>query len=115
MRKILLHLLVLLIIFTLTACGEDEKDNTETKQPPEQPANGQPTEDEPTTKTTELTVWNMTCVRCENKIINALSEIDGVISVWADSKTDKVTVEHDPDLDITLIESAITGEGFNLP
>jgi copper chaperone CopZ len=97
MKKILI--IILTIIFVFTACADTP------------PAPVEETEN----ITTELTVWGMTCGRCENKIINALSEIDGVISVSADSKADKVTVEHDPELDIDTINSIITGEGFNIP
>jgi len=100
----------------------EQPENPNPEENPEQPENPnaeenieQPENPEPTTIKTELTVWNMTCGRCENKIKNALLEIDGVIDVFADSSADKVTIEHEPDLDLTIIEKAITGEGFNLP
>jgi copper chaperone CopZ len=93
-------LFVLVMIFMLTACGAVE--------PPE-------TNNEPSAATTELTVWGMVCTRCENKIVNALFELDGVIDVSADFRADLVTVVHEPELDTALIEGAITAEGFNLP
>ena len=102
--KTIVFLLTIAMMFTFTACGEDDDNNSSEEQTTES-----------TTITTELTVWGMTCGRCENKIKNALLEIDGVINVTADSNADKVTVEHEPDLDVTIIEKAITGEGFNLP
>jgi copper chaperone CopZ len=109
MKRIILILLAFLITFALTACSDEQLTID----------NGQLTikeaSEEPTIITTELTVWGMVCIRCENKIINALSEIDGVISVSADSKADKVTVIHDPELEIDTINSIITGEGFNIP
>jgi copper chaperone CopZ len=110
MKKVIIFLFVITMLFTLTACGEDDDNKTA-----EQTAEQSTEQSAKTTETTELTVWGMTCVRCENKIINALSEIDGIISVSADSKADKVTIIHDPELDINTINSIITGEGFNLP
>jgi copper chaperone CopZ len=115
MKKIIIFVFLIAMMFMFAACGEDDDNKTATEQPTEQTANEQTIQDEPTTKTTELTVWGMTCGRCENKIKNALLEIDGIIDVFADSSVDKVTVEHEPDLDVTIIEKTITGEGFNLP
>jgi copper chaperone CopZ/predicted small lipoprotein YifL len=130
MRKIFIIILLLSFIFTLAACGDEQStiDDEQLTIDDEQPTiddeqltidDEQLTIDEapeePTAITTELTVWGMVCVRCENKIKNELSKIDGIISVSADSNADKVTVVHEPDLDIAVIEGAITGEGFNIP
>jgi copper chaperone CopZ len=123
MKKLIIILTILTAItmsLTLTACGDgnDAQQAPATSATSETPGtsaeNAVTTEQEPAA-TTELTVWGMTCTRCENKIINALTEIEGVIDVSADSGNDKVTVIHDPELDIDTINSVITGEGFNIP
>ena len=110
MKKYLFLALALVMALTLTACGNGEPDPSAPSSADPSP---QPSEQPPTT--TELTVWGMVCSRCENKIINAVSAIDGVIEVSADSNADLVTVVHEPGLDLALAESAIIGEGFNLP
>ena len=107
-------ILAFTMLFTLAACSADEPaatppaeqgaEPTATEQPAEQP-----------TVTTELTVWGMVCSRCENKVINAVSALYGVMEVSADSNADTVTVVHEPELDAAFIEEAITAEGFNLP
>ncbi|MCL2697998.1 MAG: heavy-metal-associated domain-containing protein [Oscillospiraceae bacterium] len=107
MKKIKIILLAITITFTFTACG--------TGEPPEVIPPAAADETESITATSELTVWGMTCVRCENKIKNVLLKIDGVIDVFADASEDKVTIIHDPELDIDIINSIITGEGLNIP
>jgi len=94
-------LLFALILFT--ACTGDEEIYA-------------PTDEFPATHaTTELTVWGMMCNACVNKITNALSGVDGIISVSVDLNAELVTVEHDFDVDAETIERTITGEGFNIP
>jgi len=104
MKKLIIFLVFMLVF---TACGTDNS------EPPIEKA-VEPAEESASVKT-ELTVWGMNCISCENKIISALSEIDGVIEVSADSSADKVTVTHEPELDVSVIEKAITEEGFNIP
>jgi copper chaperone CopZ len=69
---------------------------------------------EPVPVVTELTVWGMVCTRCENKIITALLELDGVLNVSADNKADKVTVEYEPKVEIDTIKRAIRTAGFDI-
>jgi copper chaperone len=111
MKKILLLLLALISV----AC-DDKKDNNSLSQ-----ASGQsvkqvtePIENPSATKT-ELTVLGMTCGRCVNKIRNVVSALDGVISVSVDLRAQKVTVEHNPQLDVNNIKKVIIEEGYNIP
>ncbi|MCL2576994.1 MAG: heavy-metal-associated domain-containing protein [Defluviitaleaceae bacterium] len=116
MKKITTLLIAFTVVFIFSACNGNENDNTIINLTTEQntlQANEQNTE--PTTTTTELTVWGMTCGRCENKIVNALSALDEVVNISVNLNTDTVTVEHAPNLDVTIIESVITREGFNIP
>jgi len=111
MRKILL-LFFVIAGFALTACA------SEAATPAAESA-GEQTADEQAggeqTITTELTVWGMTCNRCANQVINAVSAAEGVIDVLVDVSADKVTIEHDAELDIDMIKSTIEAEGYNLP
>jgi len=110
MKKILL-LLFVAAGFALTACsGEAASPAVESA--------GEQTADEQAgseTTTTELTVWGMTCNRCANQVINAVSASEGVVNVTVDVSADMVTIEHDPELDIDAIKSTIEAEGYNLP
>jgi len=111
MKKILL-LFVVVAGFALTACsGEAAASATESAG--EQTAGEQAGSEQ--TITTELTVWGMTCNRCANQVINAVSASEGVINVTVDVSADMVTIEHDPELDIDTIKSTIEAEGYNLP
>ena len=101
MKKIILFLLLAVMVFTFSAC--DDKDGNS------------PSSEQTTGQITELTVWGMTCNRCVTKINNALSDMDGVINVSVDLKAEKVTIEHEPDLNIDTVKSAITAQGFNIP
>jgi copper chaperone len=107
MKKIILFVLVIAMAFTLAACGGEEANNSSTGQ------TEQSTEQAFTT--TELTVWGMTCNRCVNSVKKAVSALDGVISVSVDLKAERVTVEHDPELDVDTIKESITAEGYNIP
>jgi len=88
--------------FVLTACGSEKENSSE------------PTISL-TAIITELTVWGMSCSRCVNSITSTVSAMDGVIDVSVDLRAEKVTVTHTPELDIALVKSAITGEGFQIP
>lgn len=46
-------------------------------------------------KTITLSVQGMMCGHCEQRVNNALSQIDGVISVQASAKENQVTCEYD--------------------
>ena len=110
---ILLIAIILMLTFIITACDDDENNN----DPSAGRAPGQSGESigEQATITTELTVWGMTCNRCVSKITNALEDLDGVIDVTANFRTDIVTIVHKPDTDIAMIEDIIVAEGFNIP
>lgn len=101
MKKIFLWMLVPILAFSLTACTnaiiEPTVENTEELT------------------TTELTVWGMTCNRCKNNIISAIVALEGVTMVYVDLKAEKVTVVHEPELDIDTIKRSITAEGYNIP
>ena len=60
-----------------------------------------------------LTVTGMKCGGCETTVKTKLDTIDGVISVIAASKEDKVDVEFDADkTSVEAISLAITEAGF---
>jgi len=106
--KILSFIFIIIMLAAFTACRDDEKSESGSNPQQEQA-------DEPGITTTELTVWNMTCKSCVNKITAALSDMDGVESVSVDLNAEKVTIKHDSGLDITVIEKMIETQGFNLP
>ena len=97
------------LALTFFACdGNTQNSHSSTGQVPDQ-INGS------VTKTTELTVWGMTCNRCANNIKNTVMALDGVIDVSVDLQAEKVTVQHEPTLDTGEIERAITAAGYNIP
>ena len=104
MKKFILLMLIVSMAFTFSACDNGDND-------------GSPSTEQDMGQTIELTVWGMTCNRCENRIKNALSDMDGIISVSADFRTDTVIIEHDSEyeLDIEAVKSVITAMGFNIP
>jgi copper chaperone CopZ len=109
-----------LLCFALTACGVSGEPPVANNDPAPTDNIAESTAEQSTGSatepiTTELTVWGMVCTRCENKVINALSAVDGVVSVTADNKADTVTVVHEPWLSVDALNNAITGEGFNVP
>jgi len=112
MKRIILFILTIAVMFTLTACEEDSQNPATEPNETEDPSL---TTNQPDTIKTELTVWSMTCDKCVNKIKKALSELDGIIEVEVDLDEESVTVEHDPELDIDLIKNTITKEGYNIP
>ena len=52
----------------------------------------------------KLKINGMMCGGCENRVKNALSEIDGVESVEADHNTGIVVINSKKDLDIAKIK-----------
>ena len=108
MKKILVLLLVVAIGFALTACAG------EGGAPTVQPTVDEQAGSEQTTTITELTVWGMTCNRCVNDVIRVVSALDGVVNVSVDLRDDKVTVEHDSELDVDTIKRTIEAEGYNV-
>ena len=101
MKQILLA--VLIMALALTACANDAKEPEDLSAA------------EQTAITTELTVWGMSCERCANSVEKAVSALDGVIDVSVALEAEKVTVKHEPTLDVDTIKNSITAEGYSIP
>ena len=65
-------------------------------------------------KETKLKINGMMCGGCENRVKNALSEIDGVKSVEADHNTGIVVINSKKDLDIAKIKEQIIDIGYEI-
>lgn len=65
-------------------------------------------------KEIKLNVEGMTCSGCENRIKNALSEIEGVESVAASHETKEVNVILSDEVDKKIIKETITDLGFEV-
>lgn len=61
-----------------------------------------------------LQVNGMMCTGCENRIKNAVGNIDGVKSAIADHTTGKVTVITDNDLSKEVIKEALEDIGYEV-
>lgn len=61
-----------------------------------------------------LNVEGMHCTGCENRIKNALSEIDGIKEVTADHNNGKVSIKVNSKVDIDEIKERIDDLGFNV-
>lgn len=67
------------------------------------------------TESSELTVTGMKCGGCETNVTGKLTAIDGVQSVTASFKENRVTVEFDPaKTSLDAIKSTITEAGFSV-
>ena len=65
------------------------------------------------TESVSLAVAGMKCGGCESNVITKLNTVDGVISVVASSKENKVDVEFDADkTSVEAISIAVTDAGF---
>lgn len=65
-------------------------------------------------KELKLKINGMMCGGCENRVKNALSEIDGVESVEADHNTGIVVINSKKDLDIAKIKEQIIDIGYEI-
>lgn len=65
-------------------------------------------------KEINLKVEGMSCSGCENRIINSVSLIDGVVDVKASHHDGTVKVILNKDSDINVIKNAIQDIGFNV-
>ena len=65
-------------------------------------------------KELRLKINGMMCGGCENRVKNALSEIDGVENVDADHTTGIVVINSEKDLDITKIKEKIMDIGYEI-
>ena len=99
MKKISLLLVLIISIFTLTACSRSE----ENKTLPEGVI------------ISEITVWDMTCMNCEFRIRNAVTDLEGVIDVEVSLRDETVTVTHEEELEIESIKEAIVAIGYTIP
>lgn len=61
-----------------------------------------------------LNVEGMHCTGCENRIKNALSEIDGIKEVTADHNNGKVSIKVNSKVNIDEIKERIDDLGFNV-
>ena len=65
-------------------------------------------------KEIKLNVEGMTCGGCENRIKNALSEIEGVESVTANHETKEVTITLNAEVEEETLKETITDLGFEV-
>lgn len=65
-------------------------------------------------KETIIKVEGMACSGCENRIQNALKNIEGVKDVVANYKTGLVTITLNSELEISILEEKIENIGFNV-
>lgn len=60
---------------------------------------------------TNLNVTGMTCGHCEQRVVDALEDVQGVEAATADSETDSVSVEGDADVDALI--GAVEDAGYS--
>lgn len=65
-------------------------------------------------KETIINVEGMVCGGCENRVVNALKDIDGVESVIANHENGKVTVTSNGDINMGVIKEKIEDLGFEV-
>lgn len=65
-------------------------------------------------KEIKLNVEGMTCSGCENRIKNALNEIEGFESVTASHETKEVNITLSDEVDEEIIKETITDLGFEV-
>ena len=61
-----------------------------------------------------LKVKGMMCKGCENRVKNALSEIEGVTSVEANHEDGTVIIEHDGKIELDIIKNEIEDLGYDV-
>ena len=65
-------------------------------------------------KELKLKINGMMCGGCENRVKNALTEIDGVEKVETDHTTGIVVINSEKDLDIAKIKEKIMDIGYEI-
>ena len=66
-------------------------------------------------KKVELKVLGMNCPHCERRVVNALSEVAGVLKSEANFKKKKVEVEYDENLvNEATIKDTISDAGYQV-
>ncbi|AGB16572.1 copper chaperone [Halovivax ruber XH-70] len=64
---------------------------------------------------TTLSVDGMSCGGCEQNVVSALTELDGVSDASADHETGDVSVEHEsPAVDEATISATIEDAGYDV-
>ena len=59
-----------------------------------------------------IKVSGMSCEHCAKAVTDGLKKIDGVKSIKVDLKSNKVSISHKKDLNISLIEKTINDLGY---
>ena len=62
----------------------------------------------------EFKVNGMMCEGCENRVKNAIQEIEGVIDVKADHKVGIVEIITEKDIDKNMVKEAIEDIGYEV-
>ncbi len=62
----------------------------------------------------KLNVNGMVCNGCENRVKNALSNIEGIQEVIADYKSGTVTIKANDNIDVNTIKEKIEDIGFEV-
>ena len=62
----------------------------------------------------KINVNGMECEGCQNRIINALSILDGINNVTANYKTGIVNIISEKEIDMTKIKETIEDLGFDI-
>jgi len=65
-------------------------------------------------KEIKLKIKGMVCKGCENRIKNALQNIDKVKSVVANYEIEEVIIEFKEEIEVSLIKEAIENLGFEI-
>ena len=65
-------------------------------------------------KEIKLKVNGMECNGCENRVINALKNIEGIESVSANHETGIVTITLNKEIEQSLIEETIENLGYEI-
>ena len=65
-------------------------------------------------KEIEINVKGMVCGGCENRVINAVSSIEGVENVIANHETGKVDIVYKESIDVQSIKDKIEDIGFEV-
>jgi len=61
-----------------------------------------------------LKIEGMSCQHCVNAVSNALSSLPGVKKVKVDLKKGEAKIEHEPDVNLQDMKSAVIEAGFSV-
>nr|WP_094228836.1 heavy metal translocating P-type ATPase [Methanolobus psychrotolerans] len=63
----------------------------------------------------DIQIYGMTCMHCHKRVTDAISALDGVVSVEVSLENEKASVEFDADrIDLEEIKKAVTGVGYEV-